>query len=320
MQEKKELEKKLIKSSAVCSLQMESEVSSELMKLKWSVINGCFYTDVKENKQREVDILGNQFWLKDMKKEQQILRLHLVLECKSAKDFHIVVLPQAQAETDVLPHSHWIGYYSQGDKDIYFKKELYELGFNKSQVARLMKRFGNLAYPNEIMRLSDISISPQPSLFQTSAFRETNVAKEKDLDASVLWRGSQALRSAIHSFQKESLSADMSWILGETKFEEKKREETIDKILRWCSQQINFFNIWHPILVIDSMLWVVEKLKIERVPWFHLDLVHGNGTHQWWCDFVTRDSFKAYIHQLNSYYEEKLIKVGARFFELKRTE
>jgi hypothetical protein len=86
---------RLKSSKAMQSLAMEGGIGSQLRALNWDVLHSCYYTDVKEGKLREVDVVGKQLWERKTKEGRQILILHLVIECKSAKEYHLLFAPNS---------------------------------------------------------------------------------------------------------------------------------------------------------------------------------------------------------------------------------
>jgi hypothetical protein len=308
------LKKKLLETSTFKSLQIERDIASKLLALGWEVTNGVFYSDPKEKKPREIDVVGSQFLEKKSDWGKQLLRLYLIIECKSIKGFHILISPQLQPTYPVIAHHHWLGYETQGSSRLFSRLE--ELRFKREQTTNLKKKLAKIAYPHGVSRSGDLRIEPPDAKVQASAFRETNIASEKQLDNSVLWRATQSLRSAVKSFMDNSYEVDMEYVFFTAEGSGTSKQRSIKEIIYWFTDRVNQIDIWHPIVVLDCLLWAVKNDAIEPVDWFRLDLINLGRYRDWWCDVVTRSSFDSYIRNLTEYYARNLKSAGAKPFEI----
>lgn len=309
-----DLIQKLLATPTFKSLQIEREIATRLVPLKWQVINGVFYSDPKEHKPRELDVVASQFWIRTNDYGEQLLRLYLVIECKSIKDFHILISPQLQPVDPVIAHHHWFGFETQIVGRLL--SQLDQLNLSKEQLNKLRKKLREIAYPNDFARTGDFRIEPPIAQLQTSAFRETNIGSEKELDNSVLWRATQSLRSAVTSFNYERLERNMDICVYPEELTGLPKQKTMKDIINAFTRQTNEIDIWHPIIVLDSSLWLVKKANLEPVDWFRLDLLDFNKHRDWWCDVVTRSSFNSYVKNLTKYYTRSLESVGAKPFKI----
>src|SRR3712207_1711510 len=105
-----ELEQKIQASSAWLSIQAERRDASTLASLKWAAVHNCFYTDPVTEKLREIDVVAMQVWKRAHEGNSVFARLHLVIECRSAAGYHILISPIPEPEPKrVFRHTVWIG-------------------------------------------------------------------------------------------------------------------------------------------------------------------------------------------------------------------
>ena len=303
-----DLIQKILKTSTFRSLKMERDISFKLESNGWKVINGVFYADLKENKHREVDIVSTQIWGKGEGKEEKIIRLYLVIECKSMKDFHILVSPQVCSHLKIAAHHHWIGFETQNIEHISSHISKF---VKKEHLHIFLKMLQEIAYPNDISKIFQYCINPPNASVQASAFRETNIGSEKTLENSVLWRATQSLNSAINSFKHDCFDGDLSSIFSEHLILDSPESTSTEKILYWFDRISNEINIWHPIVVLDSCLWSINN-SITPISWFRFDRINYIGNRSWWCDIVNSSYIDSFIKKLTQYYKDKFQSVGAK--------
>jgi len=107
-----EIKTKLLSSDAYKSLTNEKKVVGICEQLDWEVIHGCYYTDFQEGKIREVDVLASQKWIRKTKAAEIFISLYLVIECKTAADYHLLFsnTPVPSLSTYLHSYGHWIGF------------------------------------------------------------------------------------------------------------------------------------------------------------------------------------------------------------------
>ena len=59
--------------------------------------------------------------------------------------------------------------------------------------------------------------------------------------------------------------------------------------------------IFHPIVVIDSMLWKAESSELEQLKWCRLRFAISGGS-DWWSDVVQEDHFASYAAEVTEHY------------------
>lgn len=300
---KENLSDKLKQSEAYSSLRMERDIANITANIGWKVDSGVFYPDVTENKPREIDMVASQMWRRRVKVGEQILRLSLLVECKSLKGWNIIILPRKKPDSYVSVHMQWIG-HDVGLSGNQVKNRLAGLGYESNKAKGLFLEMYKNAYPTDFAKIKGLQISPMQCPFHSSAFRETNVKGDKDLDSSVLWRANRQLLSAVSSLKVKSRDCDLGWIFDGHEYEKdvKKSEEMM---LEMFDGRSNMVDIWHPIVVLDAAIWRMCKNQLRRCEWFRFGEIEVSADDSWWCDVVEKAAYKKYLFNLTKSYVGK---------------
>jgi len=296
-----ELTEKLIKSDSIRSLQMESLVANSFSTNGWSTVKGCYYQDKKDNKVREIDCVST--CVRQYEKSGFLLRIHIVIECKTMKDYHIIV-GGADPKADFFSTTYsWFGRFK--DNKTFIVELIDRKGLTDSTINRVMTEMEEYFYPHEPKRITDMNINPYGCDVCSSCFRETNSKIDKELDNSVIWRASQALKSAITSFQigfNENIKDDMREYFSKLKrrnliqdAERKKFHAQIDLIT-------NCIDIYHPIIVTDAQIWMSNNDQLQRINKFRFSETGLMASMKWWYDVVSSEYISEYISNICEYY------------------
>ncbi len=306
---------RLKNSTAMQSLTMEQSVAKRLRKLKWDVVHSCYYVDPKESKLREIDVTGKQVWSHQINKDDcSTLRLHTVIECKSAKGFHILFACESRGHTGSI-HAQWLGARDSAHR-IRLADTLSSLELNRTQINTIINHYNKLAYEDENLPTTKLHINTLPPKFHASAFRETNIGSDKELEASVLWKAGLTLSSVVESFNEEflfgvmddiKLASDMTLLYGDG--------NVVPAIIDELNLRGDLINLYHPIVVIDCALWSVKDSKPKPIQWCRLKQSNLDDFSDWWFDVVSYDYFDQYITELTSFYNSQLMGLGAKLLK-----
>jgi hypothetical protein len=295
----------LLNSPSVKSLVQEAAVATRLLKHKWNVVHGYFYVDGVTGKTREVDIFATQIWTRNAKPDNHRLNLNLTVECKSLKDFHLVFSETEGSRDFFLLQGNWIGWELSHPNIL--TKRLSECGVPESVMAQVMKQFEEMSYPKETMRAAKLHTKAPPAAFTASAFRETNIGGERDIDSSVIWKASQALQAAVSSFKKTNRDGDFDAIRHAVDFvRDIKSLAPVETIAREIGRRSALIDLYHPILIVESSLWRLKAASLISLPWCRF--VHASlpGATDWWIDVVSADHMTEYFDSLTRYYRSAL--------------
>lgn len=311
-----DLHSKLINSDAFLSLSAEQRISSILQKLKWKAIHSCFYTDLKTEKLREIDVLGSQSWERKLKILGHYARLNLVVEAKSAKGYHLLFsqLKEPPVQRFRQVNDEWIG--SEGKNHEKVAQTLSNSSLNSEQVAFVFEKFKKLAYPRKGASIFRLLIKPPPPKLYCSAFRETNIGNVKDLDGSVLWRASQSLQSAVSALKEQQIEFHLEELAFDIEMASIIKLDPVQQALERLNISVRFVELFHPVVVIDAPLWLAEEGAVKDISWCRFEQQATRGISDWWFDVVHSSYFDQYSKELTEYYQKQFKRVRARLYKL----
>lgn len=296
------IRKKLLKSQAVKSLQSEQNIHGIVNQLGWESVHSAFYIDVNTGKHRELDVVGKRSWHCKLKKQTTHAVLSLLIEAKSAVNYHLIFSPLKNSPKWENNHSYWVG---RDERHTLNKRvdQLLNKGLSELQVKIIKEKLQSIAWPRETMLPGRLSVKPPPAPVYSSSFRETNIGNERELNNSVMWNASQSLKTAMssliddHRYIDEDLNVEVDIAL-------KDGLDPIGAVVDHFSLDLSFIWIYHPIIAIDSELWVTKNNNIEQINWCRFVQLNAFGQHDWWFDIVHNSYVDEYIKFITDYYKK----------------
>lgn len=295
-----QIKEKLLSSSAVNSLMLENKVYNLFSKMKWQVWHSPYYLDIISGKNREIDIKASKYWI-STKGDNFSCRLEIIVECKSLKDYHIVVSNENKKTQFQLPEG-WIG----NDSNSHYQKLKEILNQNdlpNKSIKEIIKKVDSYCVPDVTYRNVDYLFDAfEIRAFNT--FRETNIANTKDIDNSVIWKCQQSLNSCIKSFENLCWN-NVDYSIKSDIYDLELHEILIDKIIKSITEEANYKKVVHPIVVIESNLWELKEGNLETIKYFRL-CFQQLFDDEFWIDIVHIDFLEEYLQNIKTY--EKTLK------------
>lgn len=311
MSDSQSLVERLQSSDAFQSLAVEAEVRSRFSSAGWEARQGAVYKDCKEHKLREADVVARRIW-RSKRNEDILMHVHAVVECKTMRGFHLVMWPEAdqflQYQTCEL--AAWQGYYATEARE-QITEILLRHGFEKAEVAPLLKRLTAMCYPRQTARIYRMLVRPFP-LASFTAWRETNLGKDKDLDSSVFWRAVQALDSCVQSLQQDWLDTFLSDLSGAATLVELYNWDKQFAIESNLKRRSGMGAIYHPIVVTDAQLWLADEGRLREVPYARYVRSGTRFGASKWFDVVSRSSIESYVAGLTQHFDASFKQVRAK--------
>ena len=227
--------------------------------------------------------------------------MNLVIEVKSAKDWHLVFAGDAGKENVGHTLRIWSGI--MGEREDWLRESLRRNRVPEEAVPTLVARFEAHAYPEKSALLSSIFVDTPRARTSATTFRETNIDKEKELESSVLWRAMSALRSATTSLTEsvKSWHAESFDGLERKPFGSREFMEEFDAA---CRASVRYVDIFHPIVLIDARPWIAHASGLPRsVPTCRFHQLDPIGGVTWWCDVVHSDAFEKFADEITGHYD-----------------
>jgi hypothetical protein len=305
MKEKKEqtasnLEDKLLESLAVISLKQEFSIYNKFKEIGWRVEHSPYYLDTNSGKFREVDITARKYWSKN-KKGKFSFGVNFIIECKSMTNYHIVACNQLDNDLGSDLENDWIG---NDATDNYPRtiKLLQKHEIKPVDIQETLKLFHKHLFPNMTIRYLDYRLDAfEIPVF--CAFRETNIGTTIELENSVVWKAYQSLYSVIRSYQESSFD-DIDYEIFNIENEKylSTYESKLEELRKTLILDSNHFEIFHPILVVESKLWELKNDNLEELKYFRL-LFHEMSSNSTWIDIVDFNHLDEYIENIKLYDE-----------------
>lgn len=297
------------KSDSASSLATEGGVASSMMRHAWTVTQGAIYTDPKEGKLREIDLLARRTWRTKAKKPKTAF-ISMVAECKSMRGYHILFdgVRNHFLGFQSVGLAHWIG-YSVVDHKNRMRRLLAERHYDREEVIHALQHLDRTAFPGQIARLRGMLVEP-PLLDAFTAFRETNIGTQKDLDNSVLWRAVSALDSCTKSLLTDRMDNFFQELEGSIEEHEQHGVDKISALQYSFENESRFAWLFHPVVVTDARLWSlcsdgIGPIELPAARYVRSDGIHGVNK---WFDVVQRDHFDSYLAATTKYYNKSFSK------------
>jgi hypothetical protein len=290
----------LLKSSeAYRSLKAEQDVAACLARLGWQTTQSPYYVDGKTTKPRELDVAASGYWKKPRKAGDLVARVDLLIEVKTNSDFHILCAGQTSGPFGFAGNEHWMGYSEETRTKL--EEQLSRFQLKNNEILDFIHKVERVAFPRHTMRTSVLRVKPPPIEYCFSAFRETNGKTDKELDNSVLWRATMALRSAVVSAKVErvdGLAIDMATDLEVAR----RRKLPFKSAMGTINRHACMINFYLPIVVMESRIWSTQSAEPEELKWVRLIQFGTFGNMQDWVDVVNLNHFEEYLQTQTEYF------------------
>lgn len=290
-----DLEARLRASGAVESLAAEEAIAETLTQLGWGASHGMYYTDPATGKSRELDVVAAQLWHRDEHGIDLSCTLRLLVESKSARDFHLVFASTPQFHSRNTLAEWWIGEREVRDRTI---AALLAADVNRDEIAKLRERYDTLS--SDISKLDPV---PIPVAAVGTTYKETNIGGEKDLDNSVLWRAILTLSSATEALRRRQMQTRLEDLLRTVTEARVLRDSPLADLRSAIEMLLGHREYYHRIVVIDSPLWMLAGGKLTRVPWCRFEQRNEWDHANDWFDIVARAEFESYAQALTAHFE-----------------
>ena len=297
----KGVRKRLLASPAVQSLAAETELTRTLVRAGWRAHQSVYYQDMRSGKIREVDIVASSVCFRTVTHGDQNVAVDLVIEAKTMRDFHIVfALQRGAAVPRTGVQTQWLGYRDEPPEQL-----VGSIGLGPAHVTAVARRLKKIAFPSNFMRVGTLSINPPLAPVEATAFRETNIGSDRELESSVLWRGIQSVASAIDSDIERIRANDIHDLKVAVESAEGDAKRAVEYVVAQLTSQLNSLDVFHPIVVLEAPLWVLDSNRLKPVTWCRLHWNAG-GYSERWVDVVSRKEFGSFLERITRHYDGRL--------------
>lgn len=292
MQDINDIKNKLLKSSSLKSLIIESKVYNQLDKLSWQTEQSPFFIDSSSKKMRELDVKARKHFTKD----SYSCDVDILVECKSLRNYHIIANSPTQdnGHFDFIWPGNYI--YNKVNK---LDKLLFKYNFNTEESIYIKEKLEEYCIPNSTYRWLDYKLSPfKIPTFNT--YRETNINTTKDIDNSVIWKCVLSLQSAILAHE-ELLLTNIEDSILESIHQDTSKLKKIEKIIESLKDRSNHLYFIHPVIVVESKLWeFTKKGELKELKYFRFN-IQKFFEGSLWVDIVNFEHIEEYLKKSKIY-------------------
>ena len=305
-----DIREKLLASDAALSLEMETKVARAFRLAGWDTNQGVYYSDPISNKMREIDIYAHKTIGVTEGLGSPYVNFDFFCECKSLKQQHLLFIPDAADPYVRVIDNDWIGL---GDHmTTIVAKLMSSLHLNDAATAtKLMDYLEKRSYPSPGDRSLNYQINvapPKVDIF-AHAFRETDSAKTREEDTSVIWRSMLTLSSALSQRKKRDAENSLNWVFGP--YEDLHMERSAGDIAYFIDLELLRTRCYHLVIFVKSNLWSLVNRKLKKI--FAARLYISNIDSSTFCiDIVHEDYAEKYIAQSTKNLNQTIPKSLAR--------
>lgn len=286
-------------SESVVSLLAEQECVQAFQALGWARVgHGHFYRDPTTGKMREVDVTARCSVTKARKSGNLSASITVFVELKSIPGYHVVFAPSAEGDNDCCAITSWCGYSVDDDDALSL---LARLGLDARQAVLVANRFRRSAYPRGHSRVWPIQVDPPKRAEVCTAFRETNIGQEKDLDASVVWRAMQSVWAATEAARQRDKDVWVESLVSAAKSARLFHEDPLPILFRNFDFSARTIAAFHPAVVCGANLWLLRNSELRPVPFVRFIEVAGSQPPRW-CDVISKQAFPEWLTELTGHY------------------
>jgi hypothetical protein len=288
-------------SKSYRSFRSEMRVEDVLGRLGWKTRHSPDYTDVREEKDREIDVTATRSWQRERKNGLHVAHLHLVIECKGIhKETLLMAKLDRPKEADRLYH-HWLG-LDDDDLRNAIGTVAKEAGFD---AVKLLRRFESLAYPQGRAVVYPLLVNAPPAPIRASAIRDAERAAEESLIRKATLQLYSALNGTVASVRDESLRQ------LHDDLQQREGVDRMDYALEQIQSAATSVYLFHPIVVVDTKLVTVDhEGELAIVEWGRLERSRIASYDRRWLDVVSSEHFEAYAKKLTAWYSRVLGRIA----------
>ncbi|HEX3580769.1 MAG TPA: hypothetical protein VH087_03335 [Thermoanaerobaculia bacterium] len=284
------------------SFRSEMRVDDVLERLGWKTRHSPDYIDVRELKDREMDVSATRTWRRERKGELHVAHLNLVIECKGIhKETLLLAKMRRSAEADRLYH-HWLGL---DDDDL--RNEIgtvaQEAGFD---AVKVLRRFEAMAYPRGRAVVYPLLVNAPRAPIRASAIGEAeHDEEEKSLIRKAMLQLFSALQGTVATIRQESLTQ------LHDDLQQREKVDHLDYALEQIQSAATSVYLFHPIVVVDTKLVTVDHDgELAVVEWARVERARMASNDRRWLDVVSSEHFQEYAAQLTKWYSRSLGRIA----------
>ena len=277
-------------------------VEEVLSRLGWTTQHSPDYIDLREEKDREIDVTASRSWRRDRKSGLHVAHLHLVIECKGIhKEALLLAKMMDRAEEADRLYHHWLG-LDDDDLRNAIGTVAQDAGFD---AVKLLRRFESLAYPQGRAVVYPLLVNAPPAPIRASAIREA----EREAEESLIRKATLQLYSAVQGTVTSVRDASLRQLHDD--LQQRESVDRLDYALARVQSAATSVYLFHPIVVVDTKLVTVDhEGELAIVEWGRIERGRVASYERRWLDVVSSEHFEEYAKQLTAWYSRVLGRIA----------
>jgi len=279
------------------AMSLEVRVARTLDSFGWQTAHSAWYRDVREQKDRELDVDAVRRWQYPHGNEVYV-HLHVLVECKSVKGGHLLFARDASKGEDSLRY-HWLDADDEWTRE-QLLQTLTRRGVNDRAAARAIRRFHEAMYPEGEGIAVRVVPPASPAPNRVTAGQELG-------SRHYLWEASQAVYGTIENTIAELLSDSLVEVRDSVPHrvgEQRLLEECVAAMV----SEAGGITIFHPVVVTDAKLWAFEAgADPEPIDSCRVTQRRIATGAQRWIDIVHEDDFGRWAGRMTQWYADAFV-------------
>ena len=284
------------------AMSLEVRVAQLLAATGWKAAHSAWYRDLREQKDREIDVDAIRTWQYPRGESADYVRLHILAECKSVKGGQIL-FARSSVTPDEQLYFQWLNPDDDATREALFRT-LAGGGVADREAARIVRRFHEAMYSEGQAPLQRFIPAPPAEPNRVTAGQEVQDGKRR-----FLWEASQRVYGAIEFTASELLADSLDEVRNRIPHGASE-QRVMDECFAAMTSEAETLTLFHPVVVTDAHLWAFEPGgEPELVPSCRI-MQRRIATALWrWIDVVHEDELTAWAERTTKWYADVFANV-----------
>jgi hypothetical protein len=276
-------------------LSLEMRVASLLRNHGWKATHGAYYVDPLSDPpvERELDVAAARSWRR--KRDGLIVRLHLLVECKSLSGRNVLCAATEPQENRL--YRQWLG-----EDDDELRTGLLEVltscGLPPAETREALERFKHATFPGEESAVAPLLAPPPKAPVHASSAKDA-VGERSGGDKEPLWQAMQVVFAAMNGTTRQELGMSLSELHDHLTG----GGVNVDMAVEALENEAMSLTLFHPIVVTEASLFMLSETgALKPTPWCRLEHSRISSGDRWF-DLVSFEGFDSYAAKITRAYE-----------------
>jgi hypothetical protein len=276
-------------------LSLEMRVASLLHNHGWKATHGAYYVDPLSDPpvERELDVAATRSWRR--KRDGLIIRLHLLVECKSLSGRNVLCAATERMENRL--YHQWLG---EDDDELRagLLDVLASCGLPQAEAREALERFKRVTFPGGKSAVAQLFAPPPKAPVHASSAKDA-VGERSGGEKEPLWQAMQVVFAAMNGTTRQELGMLLSELHNHLTGGGVDVETAVEALENGAMS----LDLFHPIVVTEASLFMLSGTgALKPTRWCRLEHSRISSEHRWF-DLVSFEGFDGYAAQVTRAYE-----------------